>query len=221
VTGTRRLVLLRHGRTAWNLEERAQGHADVPLDAVGHAEAEAAAPYLARMGAVRLWSSDLRRAAQTASYVAAATGLEIGFDSRLREKDLGERSGLTRPEFADRFPEEHAAWVAGLEEPRVPGTESVAEMVARVAPALEDCRAALAPGETGIVVLHGWCARAAIFALLGWPPELDGTVRSMDNCGWSILGESPVTGALRLESYNETASPGPHLADFASDAPVG
>ncbi len=214
-------MLLRHGRTAWNLEGRAQGHADVPLDETGHAQAAGAAPYLASFGAVRLWSSDLRRAAQTASYVAQATGLDVVHDERLREKNQGERSGLTQDEFAERHPAEHAAWLAGREDPAVPGNETVAEMTARIVPALQEYLDVLAPGETGIVVLHGWCARAGMFGLLGWPDALDETVRGMDNCGWAILAESGRTGALRLESYNETASPGPHVADFASDTPVG
>ena len=218
---SRRLVLFRHGRTAWNLEERAQGQLDVPLDETGHAEAAAAAPYLAALGAVRLWSSDLRRAAQTAAYVAETTGLDVVHDERLREKDQGARSGLTRDEFAEKYPAEHAAWLAGREEPAVPGNETVAQLTARVVPALRDCLEALSPGETGIVVLHGWCARAGMFGLLGWPEALEATVRGMDNCGWAILAESRTTGLFRLQSYNETASSGPHAADFASDTPVG
>ena len=217
---TRRLVLLRHGRTAWNLEERAQGHADVPLDEVGQDEAAAVAPVLARMRPVRLWSSDLARAMQTASYVAAATGLPVVPDARLRENDVGARSGLTPAEFALKFPVEHAAWRAGLDAPRVEGAESPEQMVARAVPALEECLAVLRPGETGVAVMHGWCAKAAIFALLGWPLERLGTVRSMDNCGWAVLAADE-SGAVRLESYNQTATAGAQSADFASDGPVG
>lgn len=218
---SRRLVLLRHGRTSWNLESRAQGHTDVPLDAVGHAEAAAAAPFLARMQPVRLWSSDLSRALQTAQYVAEATGLSVVQDPRLRENDLGKRSGLTPPEFEAAFPEAYVAWHSGDDAPQVPGAESRAEMVSRALPALEQCLDALAPGETGIVVTHGWCVKASLFELLGWPQELNRTVRSMDNCGWAIVADGGAGERLRLESYNETASPGPHVADFASDGPVG
>jgi len=92
---TRRLVLLRHGQTEWNSLGRAQGHADISLDATGHAQAAAAAPYLAAMGPVRLWSSDLARARETAAYVARAAKLEVELDPRLREYDVGVRSGLT------------------------------------------------------------------------------------------------------------------------------
>src|SRR4051812_41766969 len=86
---TRRLVLLRHGQTEWNSLGRAQGHADISLDATGHARAAAAAPYLAAMRPVRLWSSDLARAQETAAYVADAAGLTVETDPRLREYDVG------------------------------------------------------------------------------------------------------------------------------------
>ena len=58
----RRLVLIRHGRTAWNAIGRAQGHADVELDDIGHAQAAAVAPYLTSLGPTVLWTSDLARA---------------------------------------------------------------------------------------------------------------------------------------------------------------
>jgi broad specificity phosphatase PhoE len=215
------LVLLRHGRTAWNLEGRGQGHTDVPLDDVGHAEAAAAAPVLARLGPTRLWSSDLGRALQTAGYVAEATGLPVVPDPRLREYDLGARSGLTPAEFAEKFPAEHAAWVNGDESLFVDGQETGAQVRERLEPVLREYLAALQPGETGVAVLHGGCLKDGLFALLGWPAELSRTVRGMDNCGWAIVAEGARGAALRLESYNETAAPGPHLADFASDGPVG
>jgi glucosyl-3-phosphoglycerate phosphatase len=130
----RRLVLLRHGQTAWNATGTAQGHADVPLDETGHAQAAAVAPALARLAPARLWTSDLQRATQTAAYVGTASGLEPVVDPRLREYDVGERTGLTTAEFARKFPVEHAAWRAGEDSPRVRGAESTDEVRARVFP---------------------------------------------------------------------------------------
>ena len=119
-----RLVLLRHGQTEWNSLGRAQGHADISLDAIGHAQAAAAAPYLAAMRPVRLWSSDLARARETAAYVAGAASLEVELDPRLREYDVGVRSGLTTAEFEERHPREYAAWLAHDESLLVEGEES-------------------------------------------------------------------------------------------------
>ena len=217
----RTLVLVRHGRTAWNLEGRAQGHSDVSLDDVGLAQAEEAAPALAAMRPSRLWSSDLARARETAAAIAAVTGLAVETDARLREIDLGERSGLTGPEFEAAFPREYAAWLADDDSSLVPGQQTWEQVRNRVRAALASCLDALAPGETGVVVLHGACLMAGLEGLLGWPHELARSLRGMENCAWSVLAEHPTKGGLRLTSYNEKAGRGPHGPDFATDGPVG
>ena len=219
--GTRRLVLVRHGQTAWNLEGRAQGHTDVALDATGRAQANAMAPYVAAMRPVALWSSDLARARETTAYVEAATGLTAGLDPRLREFDVGERAGLTIAEFAAQFPEEHAVWAAGHVTGGVPGAETQADVLARVVPALRAVLEATPWGATSVVVAHGAALRVSMAALLGWPGGSEVSLRGMDNCGWTTLQEDRDRGRLRLASYNETAHPGVHGPDFASDAPVG
>ncbi|HEX8518888.1 MAG TPA: histidine phosphatase family protein, partial [Pseudonocardia sp.] len=80
----RRLVLLRHGQTDYNVAGRMQGHLDSVLTAVGLEQAAVAAPALAALGPDRMVSSDLRRAADTAEVVGAACGLPVKFDARLR-----------------------------------------------------------------------------------------------------------------------------------------
>jgi probable phosphoglycerate mutase len=211
-------VLLRHGRTEWNATARAQGHTDVPLDETGHAQAAAAAEALSSLGAVRLWTSDLARASQTAAYVGAACGLVPIPDPRLREYDVGERAGMTIAKFARRFPEEYAAWVAGADSPRVQGAESTTDVRIRVVPALSEHWDALGDGETGIVVLHGACLKVGLLGLLRWPWEQSRTLRGLANCGWAELEAAPDDGRPRLVAYNRTASPG---GDFAVDGPVG
>jgi probable phosphoglycerate mutase len=224
ILAPRRLVLLRHGRTAWNLVGRAQGHTDVTLDETGREQAAAAAPYLAGYGATALWSSDLARARETAAYVEKATGLEAVTDPRLREFDVGARSGLTVAEFAERFPDAYAAWAAGHVTGGVPGAETIEEVTSRMVPALREMLASLAPGETGIVVSHGACIKVSLAALLGLPPESEEAIFAMDNCGWATIAEHH-GGRLRLRSYNETSHPGvvppAGTPDFASDAPSG
>ena len=104
--GTRRLVLLRHGRTEWNSVGRAQGHANVSLDEVGRAEAARAAAFLASYQPAFVWSSDLARARETAEVLMTLLpGLELRLDERLREYDVGQRQGLTFPEFQEKLPE--------------------------------------------------------------------------------------------------------------------
>ncbi len=197
--GGRRLVLVRHGRTAWNAERRFQGHADVELDEVGHAEATAVAPHLASFAPTLLWSSDLARARQTAAYVEKETGLVARLDARLREFDVGERTGLAFDEAALRFPAQHAELLAGRLGP-VPGAETADDVLARMMPAYDELLAELVPGATAVVVTHGGCLRLAAAALLGWPPAVGDSLRGLDNGAMAVLEESP-TG-IRLRAWN-------------------
>ncbi len=134
---SRRLVLWRHGRTAWNAQGRAQGQRDVPLDDVGVGQAREAASRLASLMPAALVSSDLRRAADTAAELARLTGLDVGYDRRLREVDFGEREGLTLEESFARFPDETSRWLRA-DDVRFPGGETYRETAERFADALAD-----------------------------------------------------------------------------------
>jgi probable phosphoglycerate mutase len=215
-----RLVLVRHGQTAWNLEGRAQGHTDIGLDDTGRAQAAALAPAIAEMAPAALWSSDLVRARQTADQLAATTGLEVRLDARLREFDAGDRAGLTLAEFAEKFPDAYDSWRDGHITGHLPGAETTAEVVARMVPALREIWDA-GTGSTTVVVAHGACLKVSLLAFLGWPETLLGSLRGLDNCGWTVLEDDPAGRGIRLASYNETVHPAVHGPDFASDAPVG
>jgi broad specificity phosphatase PhoE len=217
VPGSRRLVLLRHGQTAWNAVRRAQGHADVELDDTGRAQAVAVAPYVAAMGPRFVWSSDLARARETAAGVAAAAGLELSLDDRLREYHLGERTGITMDEYAVAHPEEYLAFRAGRYDV-VPGGETTKQVVTRVSACVRDAMAALGPAECGVLVGHGAALKVSLLAILGWPDELAATLEALHNCCWAELRDSGVDGGLRLSAYNRRAEPHP---DFASLSGVG
>ncbi len=216
---TRTLVLLRHGQTAWNAEQRAQGHTDIELDQVGLAQARAVAPAIAALRPAALWSSDLLRASATADEIARVTGLPVRQDKRLREYDVGDRAGLTMAEFAAAFPSAHAAWMAagGLFEAAVgvPGAETTDDVHDRIVPALREALTSVEPGETVVVVGHGASTKVGLGGLLGWDAGTRQSLRGMDNCGWSTLVETGVGDGLRLAAYNRV---GP---DFASAGGVG
>ena len=204
-----RLLLLRHGQTAWNAVGRFQGHADVPLDETGRAQARAAAPAIAALAPVALWSSDLARASETAAIIGAVLGLQPTLDPRLREYDVGERQGLTVSEFAETFPEAHAAWVrdgghgAGTD---LPGAESTDDVRGRILPALQGFWDSLAAGETGLVVSHGAAIKLATAALLGWADDQATTLRGLDNCALVDLRRD--SRGVRLAGYNLPTSSG-------------
>jgi broad specificity phosphatase PhoE len=101
------LLLVRHGETDWNREGRLQGQADPPLNDAGREQARAVAR---RLGTVELdaaYSSDLRRAAETAEVILAGRGVPLETHPGLREIDVGSWTGLTRTEIEERFPGMH------------------------------------------------------------------------------------------------------------------
>jgi broad specificity phosphatase PhoE len=99
------LLFARHGETDWNRDGRWQGWADPPLNDVGREQARALAEQLRATPFDAVYSSDLRRAHETAEIVGAPHGVPIRIDRDLREIDVGSWSGLTRAEIAKRFPD--------------------------------------------------------------------------------------------------------------------
>ncbi len=204
----RRLVLWRHGRTEWNKDGRAQGHADVELDDLGIAQAERAAGFLATYRPAFVWSSDLARARQTAERLASRVGLEVVLDKRLREFDVGARQGLTFAQFKEQFPVEYDEWASHPgQEIRLLGAETGPEVAARVVEALRAAAEAVPSAGTGVVVGHGAALRIGLLAFLGLPPALWGVAYGMSNCAWAVLEESPL--GWRLLDYNAQTLPEP------------
>lgn len=109
---TTRLCIVRHGETAWNAEHRVQGQLDVPLNALGQAQAQAAAKVLSREKFDVIYSSDLSRARQTAAPTADALALEVLLDKDLRERHYGIFETLTYAEVKVKFPEDYARFHA-------------------------------------------------------------------------------------------------------------
>lgn len=200
----RRLVLLRHGRTAYNHARRIQGQLDVDLDDVGQAQAAAVAPAMAALAPDAVWCSDLLRTRRTAEPVLAACGSTASYDERLREFHLGERQGLSHEEYRALAPEEFARFHQG-DFDVVPGAETTEQVRARMVGALRELVAAVEPGGTALAITHGAAIRVATVALLGWPTEAIHSLRGVDNCGWVELLEQPEAGRLRLLAYNRTA----------------
>jgi probable phosphoglycerate mutase len=214
----RRIVFWRHGRTAWNLENRFQGATDVPLDEVGLAQAQAAAPALARLAPAAIVASDLSRALMTAQVLGDAVGLPVAADRGLRETDGGAWQGLTREQILEQYKPLFLGWIAG-HDVRPPGGESRSEVVARVIDAVERHLAELPAGGTLVVVSHGGAIRGGIGGLLGLEPAQWTALGVIANCAWSVLSQLSLppepgadvdAGALtrwRLEEYNATSAP--------------
>jgi broad specificity phosphatase PhoE len=171
------LLLARHGETDWNRARRWQGFADRPLTERGKSQARALAERLADIALDAAYSSDLRRARETAEAVAEAQGLEVIQLPELREVDVGSWEGLTRDEAEERFPEGFQRWRDG-------GTgwddgETYGEMSRRVLAAL-DRIAREREGGRVLIVTHGGPIRAIHAAALGMDVEAYRRIRPVE-----------------------------------------
>ncbi|MGD9792334.1 MAG: histidine phosphatase family protein [Acidimicrobiia bacterium] len=146
------VLLLRHGQSEWNAEGRWQGLADPPLSDLGRQQAYVAVQHLGTVDDIV--ASDLQRAAQTAEILSNGIGVgPVLLDPRLRERDAGEWTGLTRHDIELR-------WPGALERGDKPnGYEADDVIISRVMSALSDVQRN-APGGDVLVVAHGGVIRA-------------------------------------------------------------
>jgi 2,3-bisphosphoglycerate-dependent phosphoglycerate mutase len=149
-----RLVVIRHGETAWNRATRIQGHTDIPLSDLGLAQARRLAGALAEEPLAAIYASDLSRARQTAEALAGVHGLPVRCDAALRERAFGRFEGLSWSEIEQAYPDEAARWRRREPDFAVGGGESLNVFSARCLQAA--ARAAAAhPGESVALVAHG------------------------------------------------------------------
>ena len=149
-----RIVAIRHGETAWNVDTRIQGQLDVPLNHKGQWQAQRLAAALADEGVTRIYASDLQRAWQTAQPLAAVTGVAPQPEPGLRERAFGVFQGLTWAEIERDHPVQSERWRRRDPEFGPEGGETLTAFYARCVA----CVAALAerhPGEVLAIVAHG------------------------------------------------------------------
>ncbi|MFE1175890.1 histidine phosphatase family protein [Streptomyces sp. NPDC058773] len=206
----RRIVLWRHGQTAWNLERRFQGSTDIELTEAGVAQARRAARLLAALGPDAIVASDLQRAAATAGELAALTRLEVTHDAALRETYAGSWQGLTHDEILARYGEQYTAWKRG-EPVRRGGGELETEVADRAAPVVLNHADKLPENGTLVVVSHGGTIRTTIGRLLGLEAHHWEGLGGLSNCCWSVLGEG--ARGWRLMEHNAGTLPEPVLGD--------
>lgn len=159
---------MRHGQSTWNQEHRIQGQLDPPLSEQGRRQASLLGARLAGRRFAGFYSSDLKRAFETAEIIGAAIQLAPSPLTSLREVFLGEWEGLTSQEIAQGFPQAWASWVADPDWDVVPGGEGQAAFDVRVAAAMEDLLRAHPTGDV-LVVTHGGVIQVALHRIVGAP----------------------------------------------------
>jgi glucosyl-3-phosphoglycerate phosphatase len=219
----RRLILVRHGESVWNVERRVQGQTCRGLTDHGHVQAQRTAEVLAaRVGHALVVSSDLGRCRATAAPLGAALGVEVVVDAALRERSFGRWEGMTREDLEQDDPDRYRRWRAGEDVIGEVGGESDAVLRARaaevfgrllVAPRGErDPDAAstvdLGDADTVVAVTHGGTIWYGVHELLRIAGYRLGVVDNASVTELVIGGRGPAgldLSAPRLERFNETA----------------
>lgn len=149
-----RIIAIRHGETAWNVDTRIQGQLDVPLNERGRWQAQRLAAAVADEGIAAVYASDLTRAVETALAVGEGSGQDIVTDSGLRERHFGEFEGFTWREIEQRWPAQSERWRKRDLDFAPEGGETLRQFYERCV-ATATRLAAAHPGETIAVVAHG------------------------------------------------------------------
>jgi len=200
------LICARHGRTAWNAERRFQGQTDVPLDAVGEAQARALAAYLRGEPFDLVVASDLSRARATAEQICAGREVVPEFTAGLRERQFGAWEGLTWPEIVRRWPQFDAGFENAARLYTAEGGESWDELCARIEAVLRGVAARLAPDGRALIVSHAGVMHAIVHALSGSAQNRAGSSHKFVPAGILRLRGSFEAG-WTLATVNEVAPP--------------
>jgi len=210
-----RVVLWRHGQTDWNVENRFQGHSDIPLNKVGEYQVTQAAEVLAGLKPNRIISSDLIRAQSTAAALANLTNLKVEIDSGLRETNGGLWEGKTGTENRATHGELFANWYEGGDEPAGVTGERRSDVAKRAVSVIEKETANFA--GTIVFVTHGGTVRSVLGSILKLPIAQWGVIGGLSNACWSVLELTKHhTGSRRyLAELNAGSLPEPVFGDDA------
>lgn len=149
-----RIIAVRHGETAWNVDARIQGHTDIALNGTGQWQARQLARALAAEPIAAIYASDLQRAHATAQAVADATGAPLVADAGLRERSFGAFQGRTFAQIEAEHPGQALRWRKRDPHYAPEGGESLAVLRARVE-ATTHRLAARHAGALVLLVAHG------------------------------------------------------------------
>jgi probable phosphoglycerate mutase len=210
-----RVVLWRHGQTDWNVENRFQGHSDIPLNKVGQYQASEAAKVLAALRPDRIISSDLIRAQSTAAALAALTDIKVEINPNLRETDGGLWEGKLASENRATHGELFANWYEGGDEPAGVTGERRSDVAKRAVAVIE--KETTNFSGTIVFVTHGGTVRSVLGSILKLPIAQWGVIGGLSNACWSILELTKHhTGSKwYLAEHNAGSLPEPVFGDDA------
>jgi probable phosphoglycerate mutase len=148
-----KFILIRHGETAWNKEERFRGRKNIPLNNSGILQAKLAAEFLSRYKIDLIYSSPMQRALQTANEIRRGRDIEINIDEGIADMDFGQWEGMKVSEVKKKYPELFAIWLSAPHQCQIPGGENF-QMVLERSLKTVDRIIGLRDVETVLIVTH-------------------------------------------------------------------
>ena len=214
------VVLIRHGRTAWNAgegqDERFRGLLDMPLAEAGVMQAQVTAGRLAHWPLAAVYSSPLQRALRTAEIIAAPHDLAVQALPGLTSMNYGEWAGQLHADVAKRCPDQHTAWRRDPFSAQIPGGENIAGLRDRAMAALRTAIADHTDGQTLLFVTHQVVTRVLACTLAGLPNAAHWQVRQ-DLCNLSRFDYDPATDAFSVVGLNDTCHLTPGIGRAGGD----
>jgi broad specificity phosphatase PhoE len=202
----KRVIFVRPGETDWNFSERWQGWLDAPLNSHGRHQVGRLAMLLRNIGIGALYTSDLRRAAETADVICKHTGIECKADKRLRERDIGRWQGLKLDEVKEWFPKDYEEYMADRMAYVFPGGESLVQVQERTCAAFNDILKEDA-AETVAIVSHTVSIRVLLMTLIDGYDAVTArlgnssvTTIARDGDGWKMVVPNDTMHLDGLES---------------------
>ena len=160
------IILIRHGETEWNSQQRMQGHSNSDLSSVGQAQIQALGQWMKNVPFDHIYSSDSLRAKQTAEAITQFSGHELKIDLRLREKNLGVFEGLTSDEASERHPEVFRLFKTAGSKYVIDEGESTQQLQDRALEIVDEIRIKH-PKDRVLLVTHGGFIRVVMKHSLG------------------------------------------------------
>lgn len=188
-----RFILIRHGQTGWNKQERFRGWVDIDLDETGRRQAQAAARRVSPWGVSAIYSSPLKRALATAQALADIAGLGVNAIDGITDMHFGVWQGMSIAEVKDSYPDQFDQWCNRPDALEIPDGETLEDVRIRSVAAIEEL-ATSHEGQTIAVFTHRVVCKVLLCHVLG-----------LDNSHfWQIEQDTTAINVFELEQGKPT-----------------
>ncbi len=204
----KRFLFIRPGETQWNRVGRQQGWVSIPLNDHGKEQAKRLSNFIRHLGVGALYSSDLRRAKETTEIIAEQLSIEPIYDSRLRERNVGQWQGLTLGEIHEWCADEYEQFRERLNNFQIPGGEARFQVVDRITSVFEDIQKHQTEVQTVGIVTHSIAIRTLLSQLIpdypsgGMPlSNISVTTIALNDAGqWTMIQANDVSHLEGMET---------------------